>query len=194
MAQPSGWFKDTVPFIRRGRAGLESRLESMRGTITPNSLFFVRNNSTGVNVDAARWRLSVEGDAVAKPLELSYDRLRNLPSRTIVSYLECAGNHRSMFDLVNGRAARGTQWGTGAVSNGEWTGVSLRNVLKLSGITGDAVSMLMIGLDAKSPERGFRRVLPVEKAMHPDTLLAFALNGETLPKDHGYPLRALVPG
>ena len=194
VAQPSDWFKDPIPFIRRGRAGLESRLENMRGTITPNSLFFVRNNSTGVDVDAARWRLSVEGDAVAKPLELSYDRIRSLPSRTIVSYLECAGNHRAMFDLVKGRAARGTQWGTGAVSNGEWTGVSLRDVLELSGITADAVSVLMIGLDAKSPEGGFRRVLPVEKAMHPDTLLAFALNGETLPKDHGYPLRALVPG
>ena len=99
-----------------------------------------------------------------------------------------------MFDLVKGRAARGTQWGAGAVSNGEWTGVSLRDVLAMSGITADAMSVLMIGLDAKSPEGGFRRVLPVEKAMHPDTLLAFALNGEPLPKDHGYPVRALVPG
>ena len=49
-----------------------------------------------------------------------------------------------------------------------------------------------VGLDAESPEEGFRYVLPVEKAMHPDTLLAYALNGETLPKDHGFPLRALL--
>ena len=189
-----GLFKDSTPFILHGENGLESRLENMRGTLTPNSLFFVRNNSMSVDVDADSWRLSVEGDAVASPLEFSYDRIRNLPSRTVVSYLECAGNHRVMFDRVKGRAAKGTQWGTGAVGNGEWTGVSLRDVLELSGISGDAVSVLMIGLDAKSPEGGFRRVLPVEKAMHPDTLLAFALNGETLPRDHGYPLRALVPG
>ena len=123
-----------------------------------------------------------------------YDRIRNLPSRTLVSYLECAGNHRAMFDLVQGRAAEGTQWMTGAVGNGEWTGVPLRDVLKLAGITDAATSVLLVGQDTESPEGGFRRVVPVEKAMHPETLLAYALNGDTLPRDHGYPLRALLPG
>ena len=67
-------------------------------------------------------------------------------------------------------------------------------MLTLAGITGDAVSVLLIGLDTDSPEEGFRRALPVDKAMHRDTLLAYALNGEALPKDHGFPLRAVVPG
>ncbi len=194
LGEQSPWFKDPTPFIRRDDKGLEARLENMQGLITPRHLFFVRNNSDSVDLDASDWRLSVEGDAITQPLELSYDQIRNLPSRTLVSYLECAGNHRAMFDIVQGRAAQGTQWMTGAIGNGEWTGVSLRDVLTLAGIKDGAVSVLLIGQDTDSPEGGFRRVVPVEKAMHPDTLLAYALNGDTLPRDHGYPLRALLPG
>ena len=194
LGEQSPWFKDPTPFIQRDDKGLEARLENMQGLITPRHLFFVRNNSVSQDLDASDWQLSVEGDAITQPLELSYDQIRNLPSRTLVSYLECAGNHRAMFDIVLGRAAQGTQWMTGAIGNGEWTGVSLRDVLTLAGIKDSAVSVLLIGQDTDSPEGGFRRVVPVEKAMHPDTLLAYALNGDLLPKDHGYPLRALLPG
>ncbi len=192
--EPSPWFKDPAPFIEHSGRNLETRLENMQGAITPNRLFFVRNNSTSIDVDAALWRLSVEGDAVARPMELSYDEMRGMPSRTLVSYLECGGNQRAMFDLVNGRAAKGDQWKTGGISNGEWTGVPLRDVLETAGVSGDAAGVLLIGLDTESPEEGFRRVMPIGKAMHPDTLLAYALNGEDLPRDHGYPLRALAPG
>ena len=166
----------------------------MQAVITPSRFFFVRNNSVSLDVEAGAWRLSIGGDAVANPLELTYDDILNLPSRTFISYLECAGNHRAMFDLVNGQSAKGTQWKTGAVGNGAWTGAALRDVLVRAGITAEAVSVLLIGLDAGSPEKGFRRVMPVEKAMDPDTLLAYGLNGETLSKDHGFPLRALAPG
>ncbi len=191
----SPWFKDSEPFVRHGDEGLEARLALLDDVITPTSLFFVRNNSpASTAVDAGGWRLSVEGDAVDSPLELSYDEIRRLPARTFVSYLECAGNHRVMFDVLNGRRAEGEQWGTGAVSNGEWTGVPLLDVLTLAAIRDDAVCVMLVGLDADAPEEGFRRVLPREKALHPDTLLAYDLNGETLPKDHGFPLRAIAPG
>ena len=136
----------------------------------------------------------MEGDAVSEPLELTYGNIRSLPSRTLTSYLECAGNHRAMFHLMNGQEASGTQWMTGAVSNGEWVGAQLRDVLTLAGIQPDATSVLLVGLDVGSPEEGFRYVMPVEKAMHPDTLLAYTLNGETLPRDHGFPVRVLAPG
>ena len=99
-----------------------------------------------------------------------------------------------MFDLVKGECTEGTQWRTGGVSNGEWVGTPLRNVLTMAGITDEAVCVMLVGLDTESPEEGFRSVIPVEKAMHPDTLLAYALNGEVLPRDHGFPMRALVPG
>ena len=94
----------------------------MQGLLTPHRLFFVRNNSSSLELSASGWRLSVEGNAVAETMELTYDDIRSLPSRTLTSYLECAGNHRAMFDLVKGQKASGTQWMTGGVSNGEWVG------------------------------------------------------------------------
>ena len=136
----------------------------------------------------------MEGDVVAEPMELTYDDIRSLPGRTLISYLECAGNHRAMFNILNGRETSGTQWTRGAIGNGEWVGAARRDVLTLAGIDANAVSVLLVGLDTESPEEGFRYVLPAEKAMHPDTLPAYALNGEALPKDHGFPLRVLVPG
>ena len=187
-------FKDPAHFLVHDEKSWEARLENMRGLLTPNHQFFVRNNSVSLDLDADTWRLSVEGDAIERPLELSFADLRNLPARVLMCYLECGGNHRAMFDLVKGQAASGTQWRTGGVSNGEWVGAALRDVLSMAGIRNNAVSVLLVGLDAESPEGGFRRVISASKAMHPDTLLAYSLGGEPLPRDHGHPVRALVPG
>ena len=101
----------------------------MQGLITPTRLFFVRNNSVSLSVDADSWSLSVEGDVVDRPLRLTYDDIRRMPFRVLTCYLECAGNHRAMFDLVQGRPTSGKQWKTGAISNGEWVGAQLRDVL-----------------------------------------------------------------
>ena len=166
----------------------------MHGLITPNHLFFVRNNSTSLELDPNDWRLSITGDGVTTPTQLSYDDILRLPSQPVVSYLECGGNHRAMFDLLQGQPAEGTQWKTGGIGNAEWTGVPLRDVLAQAGTKVSAVSVLLVGSDKESPEEGFRQVIPIEKAMHPDTLLAYAMNGAPLPRDHGFPLRALVPG
>ena len=187
-------YKDTTPFIDHGHAGLEARLEQLSGPITPIEQFFVRNNSRSANVDLEGWQLRVEGDAIDRPMGLQFEEILQLPQRTMTSYLECAGNHRVMFDLLQGRPAMGTQWGRGAVGNASWTGVALSDVLTLAGVKDDAVSVLLVGLDRGSPEGGFRRAMPIEKAMHPDTLLAHRMNGESLPRDHGFPLRAIAPG
>ena len=85
----------------------------MQGLITPNHLFFVRNNATSLSLNPSEWRLYVEGDAVTEPLELTYNDIRSLPSRMLTSYLECAGNHRAMFDLLKGQKASGAQWPDG---------------------------------------------------------------------------------
>lgn len=193
-SEQGSFFKSTEPFIKHSDTTLETRPELFDGFITPNHLFFVRNNSASLDVDVDNWRLSIEGDAAASPREFTYRDIRQLPSRTVVAYLECAGNQRAMFDLLKGQPADDTQWMTGAVGNGIWTGVSLRTVLELAGVTAEAASVLLIGMDTESPEGGWRRALPIEKALDPDTLLAYTLNGEDLPRDHGYPLRALVPG
>ena len=188
------WFKDSTPFIEHEGKILETRLEHMQGFLTPLPYFFVRNASSSVAVDAAGWRLRIEGDAVRRPLELSYEEILQMPARTVYAYLECAGNQRAMFELVKGQPTPGNPWKTGGVGNAEWTGAPVAEVLHRAGLQPDAVDTLFVGLDKQSPENGFRRPLPVAKALHPDTLLVYAMNGETLPKDHGFPLRLLVPG
>ena len=191
---PRSFFKDTAPFITHGQTNLEARIENLGGFITPNELFFVRNNSRSIDVETASFSLEVGGDAVNTPLSLSYMDLLSMPSRAVYSYIECGGNQRSFFGTVMGQPARGTQWGRGGVGMAIWTGVPLRAVLERAGITERAVDVQLIGLDLESPEGGFRRPVPVSKAMDEDTILAYRMNGELLPADHGFPVRAIVPG
>ena len=72
-----------------------------------------------------------------------------------------------MFDRVKGQAAQGTQWMTGAVGNGVWTGIALRDVLALAGTTAEAVSVLLVGLDTESPEGGWRRLCQSRRRLIP---------------------------
>jgi sulfane dehydrogenase subunit SoxC len=183
------WVKDPGPFIQHP-TNLETRLETLHGLITPNDLFFVRNHSPTPAIDVAAYRLRVAGDAVEHPVELTYDELVALPSRSVVAYLECAGNWRGFFGSVLGRVASGVQWGTGGIGCAEWTGTPLRSVLELAGVRPGAVDVNLVGLDAG----GFSRPMPLAKAMDPDTLLVYAMNGQPLPPDHGFPIRAVVPG
>ncbi|MGH7561221.1 MAG: sulfite oxidase [Gemmatimonadales bacterium] len=186
---PQPWVKDPAPFIRHP-TNLETRLENLPGLLTPNELFFVRNHASTPRLDAAAWRLRVDGDGVERPFDLSYDDLMRLPSRSVVAYLECAGNGRKFFAEIGGKAATGGQWATGAVGCAEWTGVPLALVLERAGVRRGAVDVLLHGLD----EAKFSRPMPLARAREDDTLLAFAMNGAPLPPDHGFPVRALVPG
>ena len=188
------FFKDTIPFIKHGQTNLEAKIENLGGFITPNELFFVRNNSRSIDVDADSYVLEVRGDAIDTPLTLTYNELLNMPSRAVYSYIECGGNQRSFFGTTMGQPARGTQWGRGGVGMAIWTGVPLHVILDRAGIRENAVDVQLIGLDIESPEGGFRRPVPVAKAMDEDTLLAYRMNGELLPRDHGFPVRAIVPG
>ncbi len=187
-------YKDTAGFIAHGRTNLETRIERLGGFLTPNEEFFVRNNDRSLDIDAAAYRLEIAGDAVRRPLALTYRDILELPSRTVFSYLECGGNQRAFFGSALGQVAQGTQWGRGAVGMAAWTGVSLRDVLALAEVLPSARNVQLIGLDTGAPEGGFRRPLPLEKAVDRDTLLAYRMNGAVLPRDHGYPLRAVVPG
>ncbi len=192
--EASAFFKDTAPFIAHGAGNLEARLENMGGFLTPVEQFFVRNNDVSLDLDAASYRLEVAGDAAASSLMLTYEDLHAMPHRTVFSIVECAGNHRAFFGAVMGRPARGTPWGTGAIGMAVWTGVPLTEVLRRAGVKDNAVDVHLIGLDTGAPEGGFRRPIPIAKAMDPDTLLATHMNGAPLPRDHGYPVRAIVPG
>jgi DMSO/TMAO reductase YedYZ molybdopterin-dependent catalytic subunit len=189
------WVKDTDPFIERP-PNLETRVELLRNSfITPNRLFFVRNNAPETpRIDADDYRLIVEGDGLNEEIELTLEDVYRLPSRTLLTQMECAGNWRGFYDIVQDRPAQGGQWTAGAIGSAYWTGTPLKEVLELAGVSDEAVSVQLIGLDEDTPEGGFRRPMSIEKALDEDTLLAYTMNGETLPFDHGYPLRAVVPG
>ena len=169
---------------------LEMPLEGFADYITPVEHFFVRSHHYEPKVDIATWKLTVDGQ-VATPLSLSIDDLRKMPKVELVSVLECAGNGRAFYAPT----VPGLQWKTGSVGNGRWTGVRLADVLKRAGIKAAGTELLMDGADVPigtMPE--FQRTIPVKKALDPNTILAYEMNGQTLPNQHGFPLRLIAPG
>ena len=183
------WAKDPARFVQHG-TNLETRLADLDGLLTPNDLFFVRNHAPTPMIDPATYVLSVGGPGAEREVQLTLDDLRALPSQTLIAYIECAGNWRGFFRSVTGSTATGSQWGTGAIGCAEWTGPSLADVLALAGIRDDALEVNVIGLD----DGAWERPMTVEKALDPATILALTMNGAPLPPDHGYPVRAVVPG
>jgi DMSO/TMAO reductase YedYZ molybdopterin-dependent catalytic subunit len=180
-------------FISHG-INQETRLETLRGYLTPASHFFVRNHVPTPTIDARTWRLRVEGNGLEQPLELGFDDLLRLPSRSVIAYVECAGNGRGFFKDVMGKVASGTQWRTGGIGVAEWTGVPLGAVLERARVRRtlprDILNVLVEGLDSVK----VNRPISLDKAYEADTLLAYAFNGEPIPPDHGFPVRAIVPG
>ncbi len=172
----------------------ETPLEETAGWVVPNRHFFVRNHFEVPSVDVATWRLRITG-ACKRPLELGYDDLLGLPQHTVFATLECAGNGRSFL----AKPSPGVQWGAGGISHAEWTGVPLRLLLQEADLERTVKEVLAEGADrgteADHPApMSFARSLPLEKALHRDTILALRMNGEPLEPIHGFPVRLLVPG
>jgi DMSO/TMAO reductase YedYZ molybdopterin-dependent catalytic subunit len=169
---------------------LEMPFSGFADYITPIEHFFVRTHVYVPSVNLSDWRLSVEGE-VAKPLTLTLDELKALPPVELVSVTECAGNGRNFYEPH----AAGIQWQSGAVGNGRWRGVRLADVLKRAGIKDSAKEIVFNGADTPlGTMPDFQRSIPVKKALDGNTLLAYEMNGETLPVKHGFPVRVVVPG
>jgi len=162
---------------------------------TPNELFFIRNHGDIPVVEPEAWRLTVDG-LVEKPLALSLADLRRLPRATVAATLQCAGNRRTEMMAVR-PIPNELPWGTEAISNAEWSGVPLREVLAAAVPRAGALHAAFTGLD-EAERHGHRfpfgGSIPLEKAVHPEVLLADTMNGEPLPATHGAPLRVVVPG
>ncbi|MEV5163049.1 sulfite oxidase [Streptomyces werraensis] len=191
-------------FVRHG-TNAETRWEALRGTDhhTPNDLFFVRNHTATPRIAADDWRLRLWGSGLRggpgedKAVEFGHDDLRRLPSVTRTAFVECAGNGRSGYTTQQGETVSGTPWGLGAIGVASWRGVALSTVLRRAGLSPYAVDVQPRGLDAEYVSGGeslgrVRRPLPLSKALH-DVVLAYEMNGEPLPPDHGHPVRVLVP-
>lgn len=164
--------------------------------LTPNDLFFVRNNGNPpANPDPAAWTLTIGGEAAKREVTFSLADLKaqfEVVSHDIV--LECGGNGRSEFNPP----AKGNQWTTGAVGCATWTGVRLRDVLLKAGVKDTAVYIGYYGADTHlSGDPGkvpISRGVPVARALEPDALIAWKMNGKDIPLLNGYPLRLVIGG
>jgi DMSO/TMAO reductase YedYZ molybdopterin-dependent catalytic subunit len=176
---------------------LETPFDEVDSFLTPTELFYIRSHFPAPKIEIASYQLHIDG-AVRNPLSLSYRELRDMPSETRVATLECAGNSR-VFLVPQ---VEGAQWELGAVGNAEWTGVRLGTLLERAGMEDDACEVVLEGADQGTPKEppvppvpiSYARSLPSEKAIQHEVLIAYQMNGRDLPLDHGYPVRAIVPG
>jgi DMSO/TMAO reductase YedYZ molybdopterin-dependent catalytic subunit len=158
-------------------------------------LFYVRSHFRVPQIELRTHRLTVEG-AVRNPFGIGYQELRAMPSETRMVTLECAGNGR-VFLVPQ---AEGAQWQFGAIGTAEWTGVPLSALLERASISGEVCEIVFGGIDRGTPkerpappgETSYSRSIPIEMARN--VLIAYGMNGEDLPLEHGFPIRAVVSG
>ena len=168
----------------------ETPVGLLNSFITPIEHFYMRCHMPVPTVDAATWQLKVGGE-VDSPLALSMDEIKKLPAHTVTMTLECAGNGRAFFNP----APAGIQWEKGAVGTARFTGARLSDILKKAGAKTTALNVEMHAADRPlGTQPAFVRQVPMTKAMHPDTIIAWDMNGQPIPLAHGSPLRAIVPG
>ena len=179
----------------REPVNLEYPFDQLEEFLTPNDLFYIRSHFKAPVLDRHDYKLTI-GGAVERPFTIDYEELLAMASVTRPATLECAGNGR-IFLVPQ---VKGAQWQLGAVSTAEWTGVPLTALLERAGLSSDACEVLFEAADTGTPkeepippgETSYARSLSVGKAK--DVIIAYAMNGEEIPVDHGFPLRAIVPG
>jgi sulfane dehydrogenase subunit SoxC len=166
-------------------------LEALRSDITPAGLHYVLIHYDVPFLDEVTHTLTIGG--FDRPLTLTMEQLRSRPATTAPVTFECAGNGRALFDA----RPFSQPWLLEAVGTAEWTGTPLAGVLREAGVPADTAELLFTGADRGiegGEEQRYERSLPLDDAMREEVLLAYAMNGQPLPPQHGGPLRLLVPG
>ena len=168
--------------------------------ITPVEEFFIRNHYPTPLVEAKpvldpkQWRMKIHGNAVERSLDIGYEDLLKMPSRTVIATMECHGNGRTLFwEQQDQMQVAGGNWGLGAIGQAEWQIVPLSHIFGLVGLKKDAKSALFwSGVDGSD----MGRPMPVADilARADDIGICFKMNGNPLTPDHGAPVRMVVPG
>ena len=179
----------------REPVNLEYPFDQLDEFLTPNDLFYVRSHFKAPVLDTREYKLAIEG-AVEKPFTIGYEELLAMPSVTRPATLECAGNGRVFL----APQVKGAQWQLGAVSTADWTGVPLSALLERAGVDPQACEILFEAADEGVPKEepvppgntSYARSLAFTKAK--DVIIAHQMNGEPIPLDHGFPIRAVVQG
>lgn len=194
MEAPAGTTSGDVTLDELGLAARNHGLplEALREDITPPGLHYLLIHYDIPHILADAWWLDL-GGAVERPVSLSLDDLRAREARTITVTMECAGNGRALLEP----RPLSQPWLTEAVGTARWTGVPLAPLLEDAGLHDDVVEILFTGHDRGfegGSEQAYERSLPLAEALGPDALLAYEMNGEPLPAQHGFPLRLIVAG
>ena len=206
-----GWYgwpsKELKPINLMDEEGRVVRVRTpvldLEGLITPVDLHYVvQHFDVPPAVSAGQWKLEVVGE-VKKPLTIDYETLRRYPGRTVRTVMECSGSDATYFEYYKGEGPKPSRTNECMIlSASEWTGVPLAAVLNDAGLTGRATHVRAEGWDKGVPATAvpgtepffYDKGLPIEKALHPDTMLAVAQNGQLLEHLHGAPVRLMVPG
>lgn len=167
-------------------------LEALRHEITPIGLHYLLIHFDIPAVNPDHWELTVGGN-VRRPLRLNLEQLKARPTKTIAVTLECAGNGRARLSP----RPLSQPWLEEAVGTAEWTGTSLSSLLEEAGPLDQTGEVVVTGLDRGiqgAVEQQYERSLPLAECRRDEILLAYAMNGQPLPPQHGFPVRLIVPG
>ena len=155
--------------------------------ITPSDLWYVRNHHPVPEINIESHRLSINSP-VFDTITLSVSDLQKIKETTIITTIQCGGNRRTDYSHID--KTSGTPWGVGAISTAKWTGVLLSDILKHKNIQMDR-SIKHVHFESAD---SLKASVPVDKLMKKEILIAYKMNDRDIPRDHGYPLRAIVPG
>ena len=184
--------KDKMRVMSEKPLNAETPHEHLRSWITANSVFFDRNQGEIPEkpIPLSAWELVIEGE-VEEVLRFTFEQIYRMPKAIVCNTLECSGNSRSLLT----EKAKGNPWTIGGVGNSVWGGVWLRDLLNKATLKDSAKHVAFEGFDKPLGTKSikFIRSIPLAKALS-STLLAYEMNGESLPLKHGFPLRALALG
>lgn len=189
----------------------EARLRTLTDSwITPAGKHFVRNHSAVPDVDIEEYRLTIEGEGLDTTVFTLDELKNNFKKVDVTTVIQCNGNRREDFHYSDGKspAFGPPHWVAGAISNATWSGPRLRDVLRAAGMDVDSISLGtqdappkatqvgLLGMDHDEVGNQYCCSFPFDKAIDPfgDVILAYQMNGEDIPRSHGYPVRAIVPG
>lgn len=190
------WNRGVKPFLHTHKLSPENQetpISFIAGHHVPARLFYLRSHFAYPSLSASAYWLPING-WVKTPMVFSLQHFMVMPSKRLNVLLECAGDKRSFFEPK----VFGEQWEKGAISQGYWKGVSLKTLLQYTGVLKGAAEVVVEGYDFGEREDTnqivhYARSLPIEKALHEDTIIAYEYNGRPIPFKHGFPLRLIVP-